>query len=70
VAFLSAFTWACLHSLAAPTWGFSVFWPFFVFSVAFLEWEKKSKLKAICIVTLIHLCQNLIPALILAAGIK
>lgn len=66
-AILSALIWAIFHSLLAPIWGFVIAWPFFVFSTAFIEWKKKSTLSAICVTTLIHMCQNSIPTLILIA---
>lgn len=63
LAISSAVTWAVLHSLAAPAWGFSVVWAFFVFSLSFLVWDQKSRKHAILVTTSIHMCQNLIPAL-------
>lgn len=63
IAICSALTWAALHSLAAPAWGFSIVWAFFVFSLSFLVWDKKSRKHAILVTTSIHMCQNLIPAL-------
>ncbi len=63
VALASAVIWGLLHSLMAPAWGLVILWVFFVFSVCFLEWEKKSKGKAIVATASVHMCQNLIPAL-------
>jgi len=63
----SAVGWAVLHSLAAPTWGLVVAWPFFVFSVCFLEWRKKSTARAIVATALVHMGQNVLPAIALAA---
>ena len=63
VALVSAVIWGLLHSLAAPAWGFGVLWPFFVFAVCFLEWEKKSTGRAIVVTASVHMGQNLLPAL-------
>ena len=43
IAIGSAIVWSILHSLAAPKWGFTVFWPFLMFSLCFLAHERKSK---------------------------
>ena len=64
----SAVFWACLHSLASPLWGFSVVWPFFVFSICFLEWKRKSIGHAIAATGLTHMFQNAIPTVILIAA--
>ena len=61
----SALIWGVLHSTKLLPWGFVVFWPFFVFSFCFLQWEKKSKLKAIIATGLTHTCQNILPAIAL-----
>lgn len=63
IALGSAAVWAIFHSLAVPTWGLVIAWPFFIFSVCFLEWEKKSKRTAIVVTALVHTCQNTIPAI-------
>lgn len=62
VAAISAVLWALVHSLLAPAWGFGVAWPFFVFSMSFLEWKKKSLGRAIGVTASIHMCQNLVPS--------
>jgi hypothetical protein len=68
VAAASAVLWGILHSLAAPTWGLVVAWPFFVFSVCFLEWEKNTTTgRAIVATALVHMCQNSLPVLALIA---
>ena len=63
IALGSMAVWAILHSLASPAWGLIIAWPFFIFSVCFLEWEKKSKIKAIVVTALVHTCQNAIPVI-------
>lgn len=64
IALASALTWAIFHSLLVPFWGLTVCWPFFIFSIAFLEWEKKSLLRAVIVTALIHTCQNLVPVIL------
>jgi hypothetical protein len=68
IAIAAAVLWGMLHSLGTPTWGLSVAWPFFVFSVCFLEWEKRSKGRAIVVTALVHTCQNIIPAIAVVVG--
>jgi hypothetical protein len=65
IALTSAFIWAVLHSLAAPAWGFVIFWPFFVFSCAYLAWRKRSWWLAIAVTTTLHMFQNVLPSLAL-----
>jgi hypothetical protein len=60
----SALIWGGLHSLFIPTLGVPASWGFFVFSVCFLEWEKKSKTGAIVVTALVHMCQNGLPDVI------
>lgn len=54
----SALLWAIAHSLSAPIWGLVVWWPFLLFSIAFLTWRKIGLLTAIAIVTAAHALQN------------
>jgi len=65
VALASGTIWGILHSTWSLMWGFIVWWPFFVFSVCFLEWEKKSIGRAITVTALVHTCQNVGPAIML-----
>lgn len=65
VALASASIWAVAHSLWVPAWGLIAFWPFFVLSIAFLEWEKKALSKAIGVTASIHMCQNLMGLMLL-----
>ena len=55
---VSALLWALAHSLSAPIWGLVVWWPFLLFSVAFLTWRATGLLTAIGIVTIVHALQN------------
>jgi len=61
----SALLWGYIHSKFAISWGLTVVWSFFVFSLCFLEWQKKSTLKAVTVTALVHTCQNLAPVLLL-----
>lgn len=58
VCLVSAVIWGVLHGLQSIGQGLAVTWVFFVLSLSFMEWWKKSKTKAICAAALIHTCQN------------
>ena len=58
----TALVWAIVHSVSVPLQGVTVYWPFFVFSYAYLAWRKHGWWKAISIATAIHACQNILPA--------
>jgi len=62
---LSTLLWAGLHSLLAPVWGLGVFWPFLVFSICFLTWEKRSRTHALGMTASLHALHNLAPAILL-----
>lgn len=58
-AIASAFVWGILHSSGGiPVWGLFIFWPFFVFSVAFLVWKRKSWWRAFAVVAALHALHN------------
>ncbi len=61
----SAIGWGVLHSLAAPVWGFIVWWSFLILSIALLNWRSKGLLRAMLTVTAIHALQNSVPAALL-----
>ena len=65
LAILSTIIWAILHSLISPAWGLIIWWPFFVFSCAYLTWRKQSWLKAIWVTACIHALQNLLPSIVI-----
>jgi membrane protease YdiL (CAAX protease family) len=66
---VSAILWAIGHSLVASVWGLVVWWPFLIFSIAFLTWRGRSLLLALALVTAIHGLQNAtVGVLMLAAG--
>lgn len=64
----SALAWGFFHSLFAPAWGLTVAWPFFVFTVCFLAWERRSRWEALLVTALVHALHNAVPALALVAG--
>jgi len=70
LAIISAILWGLLHSLLAPAWGLIVWWPFFVFSCAYLTWRKQSWLKAVWVTTCIHFLQNLIPSIVILIAMQ
>lgn len=61
----NAALWGVLHSLAVPTWGLVVWWPFLVLSIAFLTWRPRGLGTAILLVTVVHGLQNSVPAVLL-----
>ena len=63
LAVLSAFVWAVVHSLSAPTWGLGVIWPFFVFSCSYLNWRRRSWWRAILVTSCVHSFQNILPSI-------
>lgn len=64
----SAFLWGVLHSLAAPIWGLTIWWPFLIFSTAFLVWRPRGYWLAVATATSVHALNNLGPAILLAAA--
>jgi hypothetical protein len=64
LAVISAFIWAVMHSLIAPTWGLVVIWPFFVFSCSYLAWRKRSWRRAILVTSCVHAFQNILPTIV------
>jgi hypothetical protein len=68
LAAMSAFAWACLHSITAPAWGLGVIWPFFVFSCSYLAWRQQAWWRAILVTSCIHAFQNVLPTIATVAG--
>jgi hypothetical protein len=66
----SAVAWGVLHSLAAPTWGLIIWWPFLIFSTLFVTWRQRSVALAFIVPMSVHALQNLPPAILIAAGVK
>lgn len=61
----SAALWGVLHSLVAARWGLVVWWPFLIFSIAYLTWRPLGYWRAVGVVTLIHMLQNALPTIAL-----
>ena len=57
--------WGVAHSLAAPTWGLVVWWPFLIMSIALMTWRSEGLIKAIALVTIVHALQNSVGAALL-----
>jgi hypothetical protein len=68
LAVMSAFVWACLHSIAAPAWGLGVIWPFFVFSCSYLAWRQRGWWRAIFVTSCVHAFQNVLPTIVAVAS--
>lgn len=66
----SAVGWGIAHSMVAPMWGLVIWWPFLVFSILFVAWQRRSLLLAFLIPMCVHALQNLIPALLVAYGAR
>jgi membrane protease YdiL (CAAX protease family) len=64
----SSIGWGVAHSLAAPSWGLVIWWPFLVFSTLFTVWRERSLWLALAIPAAVHMLQNLGPALLVATG--
>jgi membrane protease YdiL (CAAX protease family) len=57
----SAALWGAAHSLVAARWGLVVWWPFLLFSIAYLTWRHRGYWQAVGVVTAIHVLQNAAP---------
>jgi hypothetical protein len=67
---LSAVGWGVAHSLAAPTWGLVIWWPFLVLSALFVAWRRHSLPAAFAMPMVAHGLHNLPTALLVAYGIN
>jgi membrane protease YdiL (CAAX protease family) len=54
----SSLLWGVAHSLAAARWGLVIWWPFLIFSIAFLTWRGRGYWRAVGVVTAIHALNN------------
>jgi len=63
IAFVSAGIWAGLHASEALVWGAIVFWPFLLFSITFLTWQRRSTNEALIMTAATHALYNLVPGL-------
>jgi hypothetical protein len=67
---LSAAGWGVAHSLAAPTWGLVIWWPFLVLSALFVTWRQRSLAAAFAMPMVAHGLHNLPTSLLVAYGIN
>jgi hypothetical protein len=65
---VSAVGWGMAHSFEAPIWGLIIWWPFLIFSTVFVAWRERSLWLAFGLPMVIHGCQNLGPAILVALG--
>ena len=63
----SALLWAIAHSLAAARWGLVIWWPFLIFSIAYLTWRGRGYWRAVGVVTALHALNNAAPIIALLA---
>ena len=68
IALISAFIWAVFHSTMWLIWGFIIFWPFLLMSMAFLNWQKVSNAHAYWMTCAIHMTHNSVAAALMIAG--
>jgi hypothetical protein len=64
----SSVGWGIAHSLAAPSWGLVIWWPFLDFSTLFTVWRDRSLWLALAIPAAVHMLQNVGPAILVATG--
>lgn len=57
-AIASAAAWGIAHSMAAARWGLVIWWPFLIFSIAYVTWRGRGYWRAVGIVFAIHALQN------------
>jgi len=65
---ISAMGWGIAHSAMVPIWGLVIWWPFLIFSTLFVAWRERSLWLAFGLPMIVHGLQNLLPALLIAAG--
>jgi hypothetical protein len=63
---ISSAGWGIAHSLATPTWGLVIWWPFLVFSALFVTWRQRSLALAFAMPMLAHALHNLPSAMLVA----
>ena len=57
----SALLWGVAHSLAAARWGLVIWWPFLLFSIAYLTWRGVGYWRAVGMVFSLHALNNAVP---------
>ena len=61
----SAALWGVAHSLAAARWGLVIWWPFLIFSIAYLTWRGRGYWRAVGVVFAVHALNNAGPIVVL-----
>lgn len=56
----SAIAWGALHAVSAPFWFFGTVWSFFIYSAAYLGWQKRSLRQAFIAAAVPHALINLL----------
>jgi len=65
----SSLLWGVVHSIGALSWGFTIWWPFLIFSTLFVVWRQRGFWAGIGVAAAAHALQNLGPALVVAGYI-
>lgn len=68
VALLSAALWAGIHGAFSASWGLTIFWPFLIFTVIFLNWRPLGLIYALGVTTVVHALQNILAILYIHFG--
>lgn len=62
----SSLLWGVAHSLGALSWGFTIWWPFLIFSTLFVTWRSRGLLAAFAVPAIAHGLHNLPSAFLVA----
>jgi len=62
----SSLLWGVAHSLGALSWGFTIWWPFLIFSTLFVVWRQYGFWAGVGVAAAAHALQNLGPGLVVA----
>jgi membrane protease YdiL (CAAX protease family) len=62
----SSLLWGVAHSLGALSWGFTIWWPFLIFSTLFVVWRQHGFWAGVGVAAAAHALQNLGPGLVVA----
>jgi membrane protease YdiL (CAAX protease family) len=66
---VSSLLWGVAHSLGALSWGFTIWWPFLIFSTLFVVWRQHGFWAGVGVAAAAHALQNLGPGLVVAGYI-
>lgn len=62
---LSALIWGLLHAPNGLAWGVTSFWPFFLYSICYLQWEKRGGTRAFAMTSAFHALHNAVPTVVI-----